>query len=726
MDEKKLIRVLVVDDEKPLREIVGRNLTQAGYTCIEADSGATALRVVENEPIHLALIDINMPEMDGIETLRRLKEKNPDIAVIMMTGYGTVENAVSAMKLGARDFLNKPIDLEVLPYVAEAALEQRRLIIENREYQKTLELKVEERTRQLKLSLQDLRRNFTDTIKAFTGLSERRDVHIGSHSKRVAIACRGICRRYDLSDSAVHDIEIGALLHDIGKIVIPDSLIQKSANFLMRLKLDPEDEKIIRQHPIIGQDTIEQIEILRSMGIIIRHHHEYFNGSGYPDGISGDSIPLGSRIICVADAYDNVVNTVEEKRRKIAHTIVVEHLRKKAGELYDPDVVERFFNYLAETQSQRKSTQESRCTVDELHPGMVLSRDIFTGDGIMIVPQYDTLDAGTIDRIRQVTQKAPLQGDIYVYLKVPTTIMGEKKRGLSPGTAEADEIVVSFKKVKDAIDSTSNLSTLPIIYHSAMALISDPRSLKSDIAKLLKTDQAIVTKILRIVNSALFSLSRKVIATEDAIPLLGLDEIRNIVISVSVINAFGNQKGGAFDMSEFWKHSLGCAIISKLLVKRNKSQLSSEEYFTAGLLHDIGKLVLNQLFPNEFHYVLELTNSKAMSLRNAERKVFGKSHENVGKYLLQRWKIPDILIEAVTYHHEPAASRLNPILVSTIQVSDMFAHILRIGNSGENIIPRIDEHALRNLNMSSFDIETLITGIDTQIKESEDLLLLGS
>ena len=728
MSEKKMIKVLIVDDEKSLREIIRRTLLQNGYICFEADSGETALRTFEKDPVDIVISDLKMAGIDGIETLRRLKEMDPDLAAIIMTGYGTVENSVSAMKIGVSDFLTKPVDIDVLPYVVEASLEKRRLTLENREYQRTLERKVDDRTRHLNLSLQELKRNFTETIKAFTALLERRDVNIGCHSKRVAIASRGICKGFELSESMHHDIEIGALLHDIGKIVIPDDILRKASNFFLRSKLDHKENKIIQLHPLIGQETVEQIEILRSMGGIIRHHHEYVNGSGYPDGLSGDEIPFGSRVICVANTYDDIVNAIEEKRRNVAHTIAIKHLQQKAGELYDPDIVERFSEYIEKVQSQGNSNREIRRTVEELQSGMVLSRDFVTSDGIIHFPQYDTLDASTIDLIKRFLKNKPLPEGIFVYEKPPDFITEKDipaKRALASGSGLQTEFSVSFKKVKKAIDFTGNLSTLPSIYHSAMALISDPKSTKNDLVGLLKTDQAIVTKILRIVNSALFGFSRKVIAIEDAIPLLGLNEIQNIVISVVVINTFGRQKGEFFDLAEFWKHSLGCAIISKLIAQKNKAQMP-EEFFTAGLLHDIGKLVLNQLFPQEYLRVVELTNSKTISLRNAECKIFEHPHTYVGKYLLQRWRLPDFLSEAVAYHHSPSDSKLNPVLTSTVQVADMFAHMLEIGNSGENMVPRIDDIALKNINIRSSEIDALVAKIDLQIKDNDDLLLLES
>ncbi len=724
MTDKKLIKILVVDDEKALREILRRSLTQIGYTCFEADSGKTALNMYDAEPFHMIITDIMMPEMNGIEVLFHLKEKDPDIAAVMMTGYGTVEHAINAMKLGASDFLNKPVDFDVLPYVVEAALEKRRLIIENREHRIILEETVEERTRQLNNSLKDLRRNFTETIKVFTGLIERRDPHIGSHSKRVAVSCRGICENYDLPENIRHDIEIGALLHDIGKIAIPDSLLKKSVSFLLRTKLDSAEEKLIRQHPIVGQDTVEQIEILRSMGLIIRHHHEYFNGSGYPDGLKGDAIPFGSRMICVANAYDNVVYMVEETRREKARLIVTGHLRKNAGILYDPTVVELFLEYFEEARLRHQPGRESRINVEELQPGMVLARDISSSDGIMLLPQFETLDEMAIERIKRFHEKRPLVGGAYVYQAGSENSMQKKKKSASDG-AVSDEQGITFQQVKEAIDSTSDLKTLPFVYNSVSALLADQTSTKGDIAKVLRTDQVIMAKILRIVNSALFGFSRKVTTIEDAIPLLGLNEIENIVLSVSVIGVFNMSESGGFDRSEFWKHSLGCGIISKLLALRTGA-LHPDEFFSAGLLHDIGKITLDQLFPDEFLGVLELTKSRAMFLRNAERKVFGQTHPNVGKYLLQRWKIPDVLVEAVAFHHGPSSSTINPVLVSAVQVADVITHLLHIGNSGENVIPKFDEFALKNLNITLAGIETLVPEIDAQVKESEDLLLLES
>jgi len=255
--------------------------------------------------------------------------------------------------------------------------------------------------------------------------------------------------------------------------------------------------------------------------------------------------------------------------------------------------------------------------------------------------------------------------------------------------------------------------------------LNDPASNRRDIAGVLKQDQAIVTKVLRVVNSPLFAFSRRISTIEDAIPLLGFGEIKNIVTSVSVIASFpSGASSQMFDRALFWRHSAGCAIIAKVLARKFKIR-SEEECFTAALVHDIGKLVFDQIFPDDFRAVIADVNGRNVSIREAERAVFGRPHQVVGEYLLRKWKIPDILCESVAYHHSPKDAKIDPFLVSVVHTADVLAHMMHIGESGEKIDPVIDDFACERLGFTSDALRIYVSELESAVKEGGDLLNLG-
>lgn len=730
MSELQPLPFLVVDDEETIREILRFEFQKLGYDCRVAGSGEEALRIVEREPIQLAVLDIRLPDLDGLELFRRLRERDPDLAVVMMTGYGTMEDVTEALRLGASDFLSKPVDLNSLSLSVSSALEKRRLAMENRRLRENLEQVAEERTRRMEHENRSLASSLREMTKTFAGLLEKRDVSMGSHSKRVAAACRGVCTRLELRDTVRNDIETGALLHDIGKIGIPDSILRKTANFFEMSKLSEDEKRIVRMHPVIGQEAVEMIEMLNPVSLIIRHHHELFNGSGYPDQLAGYNIPLGSRIIAVVDAFDKVVYGVQPTKRDAARRVILTHLLKNSGILYDPDVVRTFLEYVEDLEKSVSGRRERAIPIADLKPGMTLSRDLVSTGGVLLAAQNEIVADSEYIRIMRLHQSKSVGDTVSIYdtseaiaasaRKNTPEVEGERAR------TEVDrESILRFRRVRDAMDKASGLSTLPTLYHNTISLLDDPSSTRQDIADLLKQDPAIVAKVLRLVNSPLFAFSRRITSIEDAIPLLGFSEIRSIVTSVSVLSMFAVKDGSdTFNRAAFWKHSAACAIACKTLARKLKVP-AEEEYFTAGLLHDIGKLVLDQLFPEDFRKVIGMIGGESLFMRQAERTVFGRPHPSVGEYLLRKWKIPDILTDAVLHHHSPKDSVVDPFLVSAVCVSDMAVHLLRIGASGEVHVPAVDDFIRRQIGIGSPELDVLLPEIKEQIRQSEDLLRLG-
>ncbi len=329
--------ILVVDDEDFIREIICRKLNGSGFQCDSAPSAEDALARIAQNNYDCVLSDIHMPGMSGVDLLRQIKLQNQDLAVILVTGAPDIDAALEAMRLGAYDHLSKPLNLAALEMSVDRALEKKRLVEENREYQRNLESMVEERTKQLSAANEDLRRLFTGSIKALAQALEAKDEYTQGHSARVAEESVSIARYLSLSDTEIQRIWLAGYLHDIGKIGIKEAVLNKPG------KLDEEEWDLIQQHPVVAGRILGPIPELSDIIDIIVHHHERYDGSGYPDGLEGNSIPLGARILAVADTYDALTS-----RRPYRDSLTLEEahriLEEAAGTYLDPVIARAFLN----------------------------------------------------------------------------------------------------------------------------------------------------------------------------------------------------------------------------------------------------------------------------------------------------------------------------------------------------------------------------------------------
>ena len=338
--------ILVVEDSAGLRENLVQALSMGGYEVESADNGLVALERVEKEPYDVVVTDIRMPEMDGLSLLDRVLEVRRDTAVILMTAFMTVESAVSSLKKGAYDYITKPFKIEQLLHTVQAALDKRKLKLENerltkqlQELNRQLEEKVRLRTEQLEVSQKQLERNYLEIIKSFAVVLEERDAYTQGHSRRVTEYSIRIARELGLSDDQLKALRIGGALHDIGKIGIPEEALRKPTG------LSPDEWRVMREHPDKGARMIEPLSFLSQERILIRHHHERYDGTGYPDGLSGDNIPLLARILSVADAFDAMTSSRSYRRRMSIRTSV-ERLLQARGTQFDPNVVDVFIDCL--------------------------------------------------------------------------------------------------------------------------------------------------------------------------------------------------------------------------------------------------------------------------------------------------------------------------------------------------------------------------------------------
>ena len=329
-------KVLIVDDELDIRELLGDFLEDEGYDCHLAQNSQEAIEIYKSISIDLVMSDIRMPGMSGLELLSKLKKINKNVVVIMISAVKDIEFAISAMSKGAYDYISKPFKLKEVSLIAGKALHKKELVEENIQYQKNLEKKVRERTVELRGTLDKLNKTYTNTLGALMLALDTRDSDTQGHSTRVVRYCLLLAKLMGITDpEELKVLEYAAILHDIGKIGIPDAILRKPG------KLSDEEWEIMKSHPILGYNVIDRIDFLKEASTIVLHHHERFEGTGYPAGLAGDDIPLGSRIFMVADTFDAMTSD-RPYRKALSFEITVEELKKCKGTQFDPRVVKAF------------------------------------------------------------------------------------------------------------------------------------------------------------------------------------------------------------------------------------------------------------------------------------------------------------------------------------------------------------------------------------------------
>jgi putative nucleotidyltransferase with HDIG domain len=336
-------RILVVDDEETIREIVCSMLTSAKYECRQAGSGMEALALLDSgEEFELMLSDLMMANLDGIGLLERTKERFPDMPVIMVTAVHDISVALAALRNGAYDYLLKPFEREQLLATVRRALENRRLKLENRAYQTNLEAQVMARTEQLrranaqlKDAMLDLERSYDITLEALGGALDLKDSETEGHSRRVTAFTIAIAKAMGLSKEQIKVIARGAFLHDIGKMAVPDQIIRKPG------KLSPAEVDIMREHCYHGYQMLKKIPFLAEAAEIVYAHQEKYDGSGYPRNLKGEHIPLGARIFSVADTLDAITSD-RPYRPKQSIDVACKEIEDWAGRQFDPEVVKTF------------------------------------------------------------------------------------------------------------------------------------------------------------------------------------------------------------------------------------------------------------------------------------------------------------------------------------------------------------------------------------------------
>jgi putative nucleotidyltransferase with HDIG domain len=330
-------RILIVDDDTAVREVITVLLREEGYACTSVSTAEAALDAAQGEEFPLVISDVRMPGHDGFWLLDRMKDSHPDTAIVMLTGFGDTEAAVECLRNGAADYLLKPPKTTELVRAIERALGRRRLELARNKYRRSLENRVRDKTAELSRALRELESTYSQTLWSLVAALDAREHETGDHSQRVVRYSLAVARKVGVPERDLPDLGRGALLHDIGKIGVPDAILLKPA------ALDEEEWRVMRRHPEIGHDILKSIGFLERSAALVLAHQERFDGRGYPRGLAGEDIPIAARIFAIADTFD-AMTSHRPYRRALSAERAREEILRCAGTQFDPRCAEAFLS----------------------------------------------------------------------------------------------------------------------------------------------------------------------------------------------------------------------------------------------------------------------------------------------------------------------------------------------------------------------------------------------
>jgi len=442
--------LLFVDSETKVLKSLCRLFKKQGISLLTAGSGEEALDIMKNQekPISLIISDQRMSGISGIDLLEKSKQFFPDAIRFLLTGDSDIQAVVDGINRGEIDrFFTKPWNDEDLVLQADLLLDKYETTQNNKKlleltkkqakqlylFGKDLEQKVleqsrrlDEQTKELQFLKKELELNLFNTVKAFTALGEKHYPELQGHGKRVATLSVKIAKKMGMQPDEISEIEIAAMIHDIGKIGLPNSLLTEDES-----GRDAEETERYRRHSVYGQEIVSFINRLDEVGFLIRHHHECFDGNGWPDGISGHNIPMGSRIIAVADMFDRIENIDMDKEKYhreyikekgiIQDQMVEEqldrkaaafHIKQSASVKYDPSVIKAFLEVLQEEGVKQIIEKEIR--IEELSKGMILSRPIFTISKSLLLPYHTEITSEIISKLNKIYRNRQIENRIFI------------------------------------------------------------------------------------------------------------------------------------------------------------------------------------------------------------------------------------------------------------------------------------------------------------------------
>jgi len=326
-------RVLIVDDEEPIQELLANLMEMNGYGCMPVNDASAARECLRENNFQLILCDVNMPGESGLDFARYVVTEHPETALVMISGINDPETADAALEIGAYGYVIKPFELNEVMINISNALRRRKLEIENRAHRENLENLVKERTEALQATLKDLQKALEGIIKAMAMTVETRDPYTAGHQQRTANLAHAIAKEMKLPEKQVEGTHLAGIIHDLGKIAVPAEILSKST------RLRDEEFRMIQIHPQVGYDILKTIEFPWSLAEIVLQHHERMDGSGYPAGLSRGEILLEARILTVADVVEAMASH-RPYRPSLGIDNALQEILKSRDTFYDAEVVD--------------------------------------------------------------------------------------------------------------------------------------------------------------------------------------------------------------------------------------------------------------------------------------------------------------------------------------------------------------------------------------------------
>ncbi len=279
--------------------------------------------------------------------------------------------------------------------------------------------------------------------------------------------------------------------------------------------------------------------------------------------------------------------------------------------------------------------------------------------------------------------------------------------------------------LQHVVNRITNLPTLPQVVESVMSMVEDPNTTASQLAAVISKDQALMAKVLKVVNSAYYGMPRKITTLNQATVILGFSTIRNLVLSASIFGAFDDRYSNPrFNRVKFWEHSIGTAVGARVLSKRTGLG-NPEELFVAGLVHDIGKVAIDEYLHDDFLKILDVIEARNVRILDAEKEVLNFDHTTLGEWVATKWNLPQNLVTAIAYHHTPSLANDYKKMVSIVHLADAISRIEGIGYGGDSLTPVIDPKSWEILQIPAEELGELIVIIKEEFKKAAVFLAMA-
>lgn len=421
--------LLLVDDEPSVLNALRRLFRSPGYRVLQATSGAEGLELLRSQAVDLVISDMRMPEMNGAQFLAAVRQHDPGVVRMLLTGYSEVSATIAAINQGEiHRYIAKPWDDQALLLTVSEALARRTLEQENarlvaltrqqnealRDLNQNLEARVQARTAELEQvnamlgkAYEEVNQNFEQAVVVFASLIEMRQDGIAGHARRVALLARRVAARLGLAGHALRDVALAAQLHDVGKIGFPDHMLGHAVS-----SYGPDALLRYRHHPRDGEAALMPLTELHTVARIVRQHHERVDGKGFPDGLAGDEILLGARIIAAASDYDDLLTGGTLAERAYTPEAARQAMRGGKGTRYDPAVVDALLQVAEQLEAETQT--DLRMTTRELQPGMVLAQDLVSAKGQILLTAGFVFDARVIAQVNGFAERQGVQLHLFV------------------------------------------------------------------------------------------------------------------------------------------------------------------------------------------------------------------------------------------------------------------------------------------------------------------------